>query len=101
MRRFDLMHQINARGTFMVSKHAIPHLLKAENPHILMLSPPLDMKEKWFAALHRLRDGEVRHEPRGARARRRAARQGRGECAVAAHHDRDLGGEEPRSAATR
>src|SRR5215467_7481705 len=50
MRRFDLMHQINARGTYMVSKHAIPHLLKAENPHILMLSPPLDMKEKWFAA---------------------------------------------------
>ena len=50
MRRFDLMHQINARGTFMVSKHAIPHLLKAGNPHILMLSPPLDMKEKWFSA---------------------------------------------------
>jgi citronellol/citronellal dehydrogenase len=49
MRRFDLMHQINTRGTFVVSKHAIPHLLKAENPHILMLSPPLDMKEKWFA----------------------------------------------------
>src|SRR6186713_1807851 len=37
MRRFDLMHQINARGTFMVSKHAIPHLLKAGNPHVLML----------------------------------------------------------------
>ena len=50
MRRFDLMHQINMRGTFMVSKYAVPHLLKAENPHILMLSPPLDMKEKWFAA---------------------------------------------------
>ena len=50
MRRFDLMHQINARGTFVVSKHAIPHLAKAQNPHILMLSPPLDMKEKWFAA---------------------------------------------------
>ena len=50
MRRFDLMHQINARGTFMVSKHAIPHLLKADNPHVLMLSPPLDMKEKWFAS---------------------------------------------------
>jgi citronellol/citronellal dehydrogenase len=49
MRRFDLMHQVNARGTFMVSKHAIPHLEKAENPHILMLSPPLDLKEKWFA----------------------------------------------------
>jgi citronellol/citronellal dehydrogenase len=49
MRRFDLMHQINARGTFMVSKYAIPHLEKAANPHILMLSPPLDMQEKWFA----------------------------------------------------
>jgi len=49
MRRFDLMHQVNARGTFMVSKHAIPHLERAENPHILMLSPPLDLKEKWFA----------------------------------------------------
>ena len=49
MRRFDLMHQINTRGTFMVSKYAIAHLEKAENPHILMLSPPLDMKEKWFA----------------------------------------------------
>ena len=49
MKRFDLMHQINARGTFMVSKYAIAHLEKAANPHILMLSPPLDMKEKWFA----------------------------------------------------
>jgi citronellol/citronellal dehydrogenase len=49
MRRFDLMHQINARGTFMVSKYAIPHLVKAANPHVLMLSPPLDMAERWFA----------------------------------------------------
>jgi citronellol/citronellal dehydrogenase len=49
MRRFDLMHQINARGTFMVSKYAIPHLAKSANPHILMLSPPLDMAQKWFA----------------------------------------------------
>ena len=49
MNRFDLMHQVNARGTFMVSKYAIPHLERAKNPHILMLSPPLDMKEKWFA----------------------------------------------------
>ena len=49
MRRFDLMHQINVRGTFMVSKYAIPHLEKAKNPHILMNSPPLDMREKWFA----------------------------------------------------
>jgi citronellol/citronellal dehydrogenase len=49
MRRFDLMHQINTRGAFMVSKYAIPHLAKSLNPHILMLSPPLDMQEKWFA----------------------------------------------------
>ncbi|WP_419951480.1 SDR family oxidoreductase [Methylobacterium sp.] len=49
MKRFDLMHQINTRGTYMVSKYAIPYLEKAENPHILMLSPPLDMAEKWFA----------------------------------------------------
>ena len=48
MKRFDLMMGINTRGTFMVSKYCIPHLKKADNPHILMLSPPLDMKAKWF-----------------------------------------------------
>jgi citronellol/citronellal dehydrogenase len=49
MRRFDLMHQINTRGTFAVSKFALPYLEKSANPHILMLSPPLDMAEQWFA----------------------------------------------------
>ncbi len=49
MARFDLMHQVNARGTFMVSKTCLPWLLKAENPHILALAPPLHMKERWFA----------------------------------------------------
>lgn len=49
MKRFDLMSQINARGTFLVSKLCAPHLLKADNPHVLMLSPPLDMQPKWFA----------------------------------------------------
>ena len=49
MRRFDLMHQINTRGSYLVSVCAIPHLERAANPHILMLSPPLDMREKWFA----------------------------------------------------
>jgi citronellol/citronellal dehydrogenase len=48
MKRFDLMIDINTRGTFMVSKYCIPHLKKTENPHILMLSPPLDMTAKWF-----------------------------------------------------
>lgn len=49
MKRYDLMNQINARGTYLTSKMCIPHLKKAENPHVLMLSPPLDMSAKWFA----------------------------------------------------
>ena len=48
MKRYDLMHQINTRGTFLVSKVCLPHLLKSDNPHILNLSPPLDMDAKWF-----------------------------------------------------
>ncbi|MGI9364175.1 MAG: SDR family oxidoreductase [Rhizobiaceae bacterium] len=48
MKRFDLMHQINTRGTFMVSKLCLPHLKKSDNAHILNLSPPLDMSAKWF-----------------------------------------------------
>ena len=50
MKRFDLMQQINARGSYMTTKLAVPYLAKSANPHVLMLSPPLDMKEKWFAA---------------------------------------------------
>jgi len=50
MKRYDLMNQVNARGTFLTSRACLPHLLKAPNPHVLMLSPPLDMKPKWFAA---------------------------------------------------
>jgi citronellol/citronellal dehydrogenase len=49
MRRFDLMHQINTRGTYACSQACIPHLAKAENPHILNLSPPLNMQTRWFA----------------------------------------------------
>jgi len=48
MKRYDLMHQINARGTFLTSKACIPHLKRASNPHVLMLSPPLDMSPRWF-----------------------------------------------------
>ena len=48
IKRYDLMHQINSRGTFVVSKACLPHLLKSENPHILNISPPLDMNPKWF-----------------------------------------------------
>jgi citronellol/citronellal dehydrogenase len=49
VKRYDLMHQINARGTFLTSKACIPHLKRAANPHVLMLSPPLDMSPRWFA----------------------------------------------------
>lgn len=49
MKRYDLMHQVNTRGTFMCSQKCLPHLLKADNPHILNVSPPLNMETKWFA----------------------------------------------------
>ncbi|MGH8193304.1 MAG: SDR family oxidoreductase [Woeseiaceae bacterium] len=49
LRRFDLMHAVNTRGTFLVSKACIPHLLKSANPHILNMSPPLNLEAKWFA----------------------------------------------------
>ena len=47
-KRFDLMFDVNVRGTFLASQAAIPHLRKGDNPHILTLSPPLNMKERWF-----------------------------------------------------
>lgn len=47
-KRFDLMHSINVRGTFLVTKACIPHLRKASNPHILTLSPPINLDPKWF-----------------------------------------------------
>jgi citronellol/citronellal dehydrogenase len=49
MKRYDLMHQINTRGTFVCSQACIPFLKKASNPHILNISPPLNMEERWFA----------------------------------------------------
>lgn len=48
-KRFDLMHDINVRGTFFVTKACIPYLKKSSNPHILTLSPPVNMNPKWFA----------------------------------------------------
>lgn len=49
MKRYDLMNDVNTRGTFLTSKVCIPHLMKGQNAHILNLAPPLDMKAKWFA----------------------------------------------------
>ncbi len=48
MKRYDLMHQVNLRGTYLCSQACLPHLLKAQNPHVLNLAPPLNMKAKWF-----------------------------------------------------
>lgn len=48
MKRYDLMHQVNGRGTYVVSRACIPHLKAAQNPHILAISPPLDFSPKWF-----------------------------------------------------
>jgi citronellol/citronellal dehydrogenase len=49
MKRFDLMHQINTRGTFLCSKLCLPHLARSSNGHILTISPPLNMETRWFA----------------------------------------------------
>jgi citronellol/citronellal dehydrogenase len=49
MRRYDLIQQINTRGTFLTSRACLPYLQRAANPHILTLSPPLDLRPKWFA----------------------------------------------------
>src|SRR5947208_9064822 len=49
MKRYDLMQDINTRGTFVLTKLSVPHLKRAENPHVLTLSPPLSMSPKWFA----------------------------------------------------
>jgi citronellol/citronellal dehydrogenase len=49
MKRYDLMHQINTRGTYVTSRACIPHLKRASNPHVLNISPPLDMSPRWFS----------------------------------------------------
>jgi citronellol/citronellal dehydrogenase len=49
MKRYDLMNQVNARGSYLTSKACLPHLKQAANPHVLMISPPLDMSPRWFA----------------------------------------------------
>lgn len=49
MKRYDLMHHVNTRGTYATTQACLPTLLKADNPHVLNISPPLSMKPKWFA----------------------------------------------------
>jgi citronellol/citronellal dehydrogenase len=49
MKRFDLMHQVNTRGTFLCTQKCLPHLKRAANPHVLNISPPLNLEPRWFA----------------------------------------------------
>ena len=49
IRRFDLMHQVNTRGTFLATQHCLPHLLQAPNPHVLNIAPPMNLDPRWFA----------------------------------------------------
>src|SRR5688500_15890565 len=49
MKRYDLMQDVNARGTFLLSRSCVPHLREADNPHVLTLSPPLSLDPKWYA----------------------------------------------------
>jgi citronellol/citronellal dehydrogenase len=49
MKRFDLMHQVNTRGTFLCTQRCLPHLQRAANPHVLNISPPLNLAPRWFA----------------------------------------------------
>ncbi|MEZ4455706.1 MAG: NAD(P)-dependent oxidoreductase [Gemmatimonadales bacterium] len=49
MKRYDLMHQVNARGTYLCSRKCLPHLRRGRNPHILNISPPLNLEARWFA----------------------------------------------------
>ena len=60
VKRFDLMMGVNARGTFVASRACLPHLIESakagRNPHILTLSPPLNLDPKWFEAARRVHD---------------------------------------------
>ncbi|MGE0361374.1 MAG: SDR family oxidoreductase [Vicinamibacterales bacterium] len=49
IRRFDLMHQVNTRGTFLATQHCLPHLVRSANPHVLNIAPPLNLNPRWFA----------------------------------------------------
>ncbi len=96
MKRYDLMHGINTRGTFLTSKVCLPHLLKAENPHILNISPPLLMESALVRRTRGLHDGQVRHEHVRAGHGRRVPRTGRGrQRAVAPHDHRHRGRAQP------
>jgi NAD(P)-dependent dehydrogenase (short-subunit alcohol dehydrogenase family) len=100
MKRFDLMFGVNVRGTFLCSQACLPHLVQAaagRNPHILTLSPPLNMDAKWFAphVAYTMAKYGMSMCVLGMAEEFRAARHRR-QRAVAAHGDRDRGaGDDP------
>ena len=97
MKRYDLMHQVNARGTFACSQACIPHLEKSANPHILNLSPPLSMNPRWFAphVAYTMAKYGMSLCVLGMAEELASARH-RGERALAAHRDRHRGAEPAR-----
>lgn len=88
VRRYDLMSQVNARATFLCSKLTLPWLLQAENPHILNISPPLEMNPRWFAPHLAYTMAKFGMEPLHARHGGGVPGADRGELALAVHHDR-------------
>ena len=95
MKRFDLMHGHQHARHLLVSKACLPHLKKAANPHILMLSPPLDMNPKWFAhsRAYSIAKYGMSLCVLGLAAELKAARR-RGQRAVAAHDHRHRRGQQ-------
>ena len=89
MKRYDLMQEINARGTFLLSRECVPHCAQSSNPHVLTLSPPFNLDPKWFSIHLGYTHLQVRHEHvharAGARVRRRRHRL---QLALAADPDR-------------
>ena len=83
MKRYDLMNSVNARGTYLCSKICLPFLLKSDNPHILNISPPLNMEERWFKKPCCIHHGEIWHEHVCFGDGWRVSRKGCRQCAVA------------------
>ena len=96
VKRFDLMQQINARGTFVVTRACLPHLRESDHAHVLTLSPPLSVDRRWLARPQRLHALEDGHDDDHAR---RRGRRGRGrrrrQLPLAAHDHRHGRGAEP------
>ncbi|MEP7309366.1 MAG: hypothetical protein ABJA98_28005 [Acidobacteriota bacterium] len=90
MKCYDLMQDINTRGIYLCAQACVPHVLRASNPHILTMAPPLNLKPALVRAVCRLYFVKVRHDAVHARSGGRVRRPGcGGERALAAHHHRD------------